>query len=138
MIVSRTHMIWAAFLFALAFILAILIIPIPNDSQEYSHVLYDRHGSLLAAQIASDHQWRFPTKEALPDKFSTCIRYYEDEYFHWHPGINPVSGVKALWINLKEGQIVRGATTLSMQVMRMYRGNRRRNLWQKMIESLGA
>jgi len=138
MIVSRTHMIWAAFLFALAFILAILIIPIPDDSQEYSHVLYDRHGSLLAAQIASDHQWRFPTKEALPDQFSTCIRYYEDEYFNWHPGINPVSGVKALWINLKEGQIVRGASTLSMQVMRMYRGNRRRNLWQKMIESLGA
>lgn len=138
MMIRRKHMGWAAFLLAALILLAILIIPIPDDKQEYSHVLYDRQGNLLAARIASDQQWRFPITEALPDQLSTCIRYYEDEYFYWHPGINPVSGIKALWMNIKEGQIVRGASTLSMQVMRMYRGNRSRNLWQKIIESLGA
>ena len=55
----------------------------------YATVLTDNKGHLLAAKIAKDGQWRFPEVDSIPDKFSTAIRYFEDEYFFWHPGVNP-------------------------------------------------
>jgi len=138
MTLRRKYILWAALLLVGSTVLTILAIPIPDSDQKYSHVLYDRQGHILAAQVASDQQWRFPINTPLPDPLQTCIRLYEDEYFYRHPGINPVSVLKAARVNLREGKIVRGGSTLSMQVMRMYRGNRSRTFWQKTLESLGA
>ncbi len=113
-------------------------LPNPLFKLPYATVLYDKNGVLLGAQIAKDGQWRFPLSDSLPEKYKQCVVAYEDAYFYKHPGVNPVSLVKAAYQDVRAGKIVRGGSTLTMQVMRMARGNRPRNMYQKMIEMILA
>jgi penicillin-binding protein 1C len=104
----------------------------------YSTIIYDEHNELLGAHIAKDGQWRFPYSDSVPDKFKTCIIFFEDEYFHRHIGINPVSLSKAFVKNNKSGKIKSGGSTLTMQVARLMRKNKSRTYWEKFIEILLA
>jgi penicillin-binding protein 1C len=108
----------------------------PNElfNVSYSTILSDENGELLAAKIAEDGQWRFPTIDSIPTELEQCILYFEDEYFHYHPGINPVSTFRAMNQNLEAGKIISGGSTITMQVIRMSRNNPKRNYWEKLIE----
>ena len=92
----------------------------------------------MGARIAKDEQWRFPISDSLPEKFTKAIITKEDKYFHYHLGVNPVSLLRALWLNIKEGKVVSGASTLSMQVIRLSRGNPPRTVWEKCYEIILA
>lgn len=113
-------------------------LPDPLFKVSYSTVLEARDGTLLGARIAQDEQWRFPLSDSIPDKFQTCLRLYEDEFFFKHPGINPISLGKAFIQNVQAGRIIRGGSTLSMQVIRMALGNSHRTYLQKCKELLLA
>lgn len=117
-------------------IILFFLIPIPDPlfSDPYCTILESRKGELLSAKIAKDGQWRFPEGQEMPEKFSTCIRLFEDEYFYYHPGINPVSMIRAVNQNWKAGKIVSGGSTLTMQIVRMARKGKARTVWQKIIE----
>jgi penicillin-binding protein 1C len=104
--------------------------------EPYSTVIESNDGELLAAKIASDGQWRFPENDSIPDKFKKCIVYYEDEHFRYHPGFNPVAMVKAFQQNQKAGKVVRGGSTLTQQVIRLSRKNKKRTYFEKAIEIL--
>ncbi|MFT5668548.1 MAG: penicillin-binding protein 1C, partial [Vicingaceae bacterium] len=106
----------------------------PLFESPYSTVLEDRNGALLSAKIADDGQWRFPQGTSVPEKFSTCIRFFEDEYFYVHPGVNPVSIGRALKQNITAGKVVSGGSTLTMQIARLARKNQKRTVWNKLIE----
>lgn len=101
-------------------------------------VLEDYKGHLLGARIAADGQWRFPEADSIPDKFSRALIEFEDRRFYYHPGIDPISLARALGQNIRGGRVVSGGSTLTMQVIRMSRGNKSRNLWQKCIEAILA
>ncbi len=113
-------------------------LPKPLFEVPYTTVLYDKNGELLGAKIARDGQWRFPHSDSLPYRYIQCVLAYEDAFFYKHPGVNPVSLVKAVYQDVKAGKIVRGGSTLSMQVIRMARGNRSRNVYQKLVEIILA
>ncbi len=110
-------------------------LPMPDfRAQSYATVLEASDGSLLGARIADDGQWRFPKADSVPGKFMQALLLFEDEYFYQHPGINPVSILKALRKNLAAGKVKRGGSTLSMQVIRMARNNPARTLSEKLLE----
>ncbi|MEI8593829.1 penicillin-binding protein 1C [Photobacterium sp. Hal280] len=44
---------------------------------------------------------------------------YEDRWFYWHPGFNPVSVIRAAWQWASNGHVVSGGSTLTMQVARL-------------------
>lgn len=113
-------------------------LPRPLFDKPLSTVLYDRDGMLIAAHIANDGQWRFPEPDSIPEKFIKSIIYYEDQYFYYHPGVNPVSILKALVQNLKAGEIVRGGSTITLQVIRMSRGSKKRTVLAKFLECFMA
>ena len=113
---------------------AFFLLPVVSFDDPTATVLTDREGTLLAARIAEDGQWRFPPSDSVPYKFATAVRLYEDEYFFRHPGVNPFSLVRAAWQDLRAGRIVSGGSTLTMQVVRLARGARRRTLLNKMVE----
>ncbi len=100
----------------------------------YCTVITDRNGILLGAKVASDGQWRFPARDSVPEKISKAAIAFEDRYFRYHPGVNPVSMFHALVSNIKSGHIVRGGSTISMQTVRLYRKNKARTFWEKAIE----
>lgn len=103
----------------------------------YSTVVLSRDGEVLGARIASDGQWRFPLDAEIPEKLKTCIIYFEDEYFHYHWGVNPISIGKAFVSNIKAKRVVRGGSTITMQTVRLAR-REARTIWEKMIEAVWA
>lgn len=119
-------------------LLAILIIPIPGYKPTFSRQIYTSNNELISATVSSEQQWCFPLDEDLPPNLKTSIILYEDEYFRFHPGINPVSVIKSAWLNLKSGKTVRGASTLPMQLMRMKNKNSVRSWRNKIWEALSA
>ncbi len=129
---------WKLITFLPAIIFLVYPLPDPLFQVSYSTVLEANDGSLLGARIARDEQWRFPVADSIPEKFRHCLRLYEDEYFYQHPGVNPVALGKALVQNVRAGKVVRGGSTLSMQVVRMARGATRRTYLQKVKELLLA
>ena len=125
---------------SLVVILAVLFVfslPSPLFTTPYSTVVSDREGLLLGARIANDGQWRFPLETEVPEKLEKALLTFEDEYFYYHFGINPFSIAKAFAQNIKAKRIVRGASTLTMQTIRMAR-NKPRTLWEKCIEAVLA
>lgn len=115
-----------------------IILPHPLFSDPLSTVVYDRNETLLGARIAADGQWRFPQADSLPPKYIQALIHYEDRHFYAHPGIYPPSILRAVYQNIQQGKVVSGGSTLTMQVMRMARKNRDRNILQKIIESVLA
>ncbi len=110
----------------------------PSFNTPLSTVVEAADGSLLGARVAADGQWRFPAPDSLPDKYVTCLINYEDRWFRWHPGVNPVAVVKALADNIRAGETVRGGSTITMQVARLARSNPERTYSGKVIEMLSA
>ena len=122
---------------ALAFILLLVYyfsLPGILFEEPYSTVIESNDGELLGAKIARDGQWRFPANDSIPDKFKKCIVYFEDEHFYQHFGFNPVAMVKAIQQNRTAGKVVRGGSTLTQQVIRLSRKNKKRSYFEKAIE----
>ncbi|WP_420571053.1 penicillin-binding protein 1C [Kordia sp.] len=103
-----------------------------------STVIESREGVLLGAKIADDGQWRFPKLDTVPKKFEICIVQFEDEYFYNHPGFNPISIAKALWQNIQSGEVKRGGSTLTQQVIRLSRKGQKRTYIEKCKEIILA
>ena len=116
----------------------VLLSPLPRFKAPLSTVVEADDGSLLGARIADDGQWRFPSSGKVPVKFEKSLLTFEDSWFYWHPGINPISIFKALIRNIKEGEIVSGGSTITMQVARISRGNKKRSYSEKIIEMFSA
>lgn len=98
----------------------------------------DRDGKPLRYFLAADGMWRFPLSldEISPDLTAALVDS-EDRHFFLHPGINPFSVLRALWINVRHGRIVSGASTIPMQVARLA-DPRPRTMGAKIIEALRA
>jgi penicillin-binding protein 1C len=124
--------------FFVLLILYTIWLPKKLFTDSYSTIVYDEHNELLGAHIAKDGQWRFPYSDSIPDKFKTCITFFEDEYFFKHLGVNPVSLSKAFVKNSRSGKIKSGGSTITMQVARLMRKNQARTYWEKCIEILLA
>lgn len=103
----------------------------------YSTVVADRHGELLGARIASDGQWRFPSRHTVPEKIRVCLTEFEDRHFYRHWGVNPLAIGRAAVQNLKQKRIVSGGSTLTMQTVRLAR-SRPRTFGEKFIEMIWA
>ena len=103
----------------------------------YSTVVEDKNGELLSATIANDGQWRFPPSDSIPYKFRTAIRLFEDEYFNYHPGFNPLSLLRAFRQNWQSAKVKSGGSTITMQLIRISR-RKQRTYWQKVIELILA
>lgn len=113
-------------------------LPDPLFAAPLSTVLLARDGTLLGARIADDGQWRFAPAGPVPEKFRRALIAYEDKRFERHPGVDPLAMARAIRLNLQQGRIVSGGSTLSMQVIRLARGERRRGYVEKLIETLLA
>jgi len=122
----------------LLFIIGGFFVPRPLFDTSYSTVLESNDGQLLGARIAEDEQWRFPSVDSIPQKYETCLLHFEDRFFYSHPGINLFSIGRAIIQNIKAGAIVSGGSTLTMQVCRLARSQKRRSVKNKLIEMFWA
>ena len=116
-------------------------LPEPLFSSYYSPALYDRNGKLLGAMAAFDGQWRFPAqhgKGAVNEKFALALIEAEDKRFRNHTGIDFFALGRALIQNLRSGKIISGASTITMQTIRLSRPGSRRTILGKAVEAVLA
>ena len=113
-------------------------LPQPLFNSPYSSILLDRNNQLLEARIASDEQWRFPPSETLPSSYIKAVLLFEDKRFYTHSGVDFLALGRATLQNIKAKEVVSGASTLSMQVIRLASDNQGRTLSTKLIETLQA
>ena len=125
-------------IFTVLLIIYFFCLPDPLFRDPSSTVIESKNGDLLGARIAEDGQWRFPESDSVPEKFEQCILHFEDEYFYYHPGFNPVSVAKAMVHNLKAGRVIRGGSTITQQVIRLSREGKRRTYVEKFVEIILA
>ena len=103
-----------------------------------SAVLTASDGTLLGARISSDGQWYFPPADSVPAKFARSIICYEDKRFRRHIGIDFLSAGRAVVQNVRSRRVVSGASTITMQVIRLSRPDKPRNLFEKLWEAVLA
>ncbi|HMX93722.1 MAG TPA: transglycosylase domain-containing protein, partial [Elusimicrobiota bacterium] len=115
-------------------LLSIAALPRPLFREPTSTVLLGRDGGLLAAKIAADQQWRFPALDRVPAKFKIAAIQFEDRRFERHWGVDPFAVARALREAVRRRRVTSGASTLSMQVIRLARGNPPRTVPEKIWE----
>lgn len=88
--------------------------------QDFAQIVTDRNGNVLRAFPDSKGVWRYHTwvRQVDPDYIQALIAY-EDRWFYYHPGVNPLALLRAAWQNWQCQCIVSGGSTLTMQVARL-------------------
>ena len=103
-----------------------------------SVVVYDRNGKILRGFTAPDEMWRINARiDEVSPRLRAAVLNYEDRWFRFHPGFNPISIIRAGITNAKAGQILCGGSTITMQVARMMEP-KPRTIKSKLIELVRA
>lgn len=93
--------------------------PLPKE-QSFARVVADRHGKPLRFFADNRGVWRYPiTQDEVSPRFIEALLAYEDRHFYQHPGINPFALLRAAGQYLRNGYVVSGGSTLTMQVARL-------------------
>lgn len=103
-----------------AVLLLDLVFPPPIPPSDRGAVVVARDGTPLRTYTSADGMWRQPvTPEQVSPLYLQALLGYEDRWFYWHPGVNPVALARAAWQWQRSGRIVSGGSTLTMQVARI-------------------
>jgi penicillin-binding protein 1C len=112
------------------------LLPQPLFDVPLSYVAEARDGTLLSARIAQDGQWRFPPATTVPAKFKRALLVYEDKRFEQHIGVDALALARAVKLNLQQGHVVSGGSTLTMQLSRLaLHSGDQRTLGRKLTET---
>lgn len=104
----------------------------------YSTQIKDQKGELLHAFLSTDDKWRMHAgREEITPLLSQTFLFKEDRYFRYHPGVNPLAIARAIAGNVLTGRKISGASTITMQVVRML-DPRPRTYRSKLIEVWNA
>lgn len=94
--------------------------PVPGRDAPYAAIVVARDGTPLRAFPDRAHVWRHPVAlEDVSPFYLEALIAYEDRMFWRHPGVNPLALARAGWQWWREGRIVSGGSTLTMQVARI-------------------
>ncbi|GAA4849913.1 penicillin-binding protein 1C [Algivirga pacifica] len=120
-------------------ILIVLHLAFPfKPSISYSTVYTSREGSVLGATLNNTDKWRMEVQlEDVSEELITAILFKEDRFFYYHLGVNPLSIIRALSNNILQQKVTSGASTISMQVVRLLTP-KPRTLGNKIIEAIHA
>lgn len=136
-IVKRT--LAAVALLALALV-ALRLYPKPAlaDSIPHSTAIYAQDGTLLRITLAQDAQYQLwePYQDIQPNAIE-AIKLYEDRYFDWHFGVNPIALLRGM-VRTYSGGSRQGASTITMQLARSLYGIDSRSVAGKLNQILAA
>ncbi len=104
----------------------------------YSTAVFSADSTLIGARIAADGQWRFKNDLKVPLKFKKALIRFEDKRFYYHPGFDIIGLFRAIKQNIVTGKFVSGASTITMQVVRLSKKNPPRTVWNKLKEIIVA
>lgn len=131
----------AAAVLALATRLSVRDFPPDLDSLDGTAVkpqVLARDGTPLSYTLTND--WNTTDLVPLsqvPTLLKTAFIVAEDQHFYEHHGVDWPARFAALWLDVRQGAAVRGASSITEQVVRMVHP-RPRNLWSRWVEGFEA
>ncbi|MBR1380723.1 MAG: penicillin-binding protein 1C [Alphaproteobacteria bacterium] len=98
----------------------LFIVPPLLGDVHFSRAYYDRNGTLMRLTLSADEKYRTftPLNEISPTLRRATI-LYEDKYFYYHFGINPIAIIRATMAYMRGQPHPAGASTITMQVARI-------------------
>lgn len=121
-------------------VVALRLYPKPAlaDLIPHSTAIYAEEGTLLRLTLASDAQYQLwtPLSEIQPNAVA-AVKLYEDRYYSWHCGVNPVALLRGIWRTLFDGSR-QGASTITMQLARGLYGINSRSIAGKFKQIVAA
>jgi penicillin-binding protein 1B len=76
--------------------------------------------------------------EEVPPLLPAALKAVEDRKFDTHHGVNPLAILRALFVNVRAGQVEQGGSTLTQQLVKSYFLDSRRTLRRKAEEAVMA
>lgn len=97
------------------------LFPLPLPSKNSASVLVTaRDGRPLRAFASENGVWRYPVKvDEVSPLYLEALIGYEDRYFYYHAGVNPFAMARAATQGARNGRIISGGSTITMQVARI-------------------
>lgn len=128
-----------AVLFVVAVVVAALLWPLPDRLERRDSVVVEYHdGEAAHVFLSADDKWRIdPSLDRIDPAYVEALVALEDERFWFHPGVDPIAVVRAAASNARHGEVVSGASTVTMQLVRILEP-RPRTLRSKLIEAFKA
>lgn len=124
---------------ALWALLRFLLIPPLLDNTDFSRAYYDRNGQLLRLTLTHDEKYRvFTPLHEISPYVQQAVILYEDKHFFYHPGINPVSLVRAFKQYATNTHHPVGASTITMQVARLKHNINTKTVAGKLLQIAAA
>lgn len=129
--------VWAISISLAALLLLDFVFPF-RVKPSYSTLIEATDGSMLHAFLNEEDKWRLYTElDEISPTLRKTLLFKEDRWFYWHPGVNPVAVVRALFNNTTTGRRTSGASTITMQVVRLLEP-RPRTYANKLVEIVRA
>lgn len=76
--------------------------------------IYDRNGK-VASQLSSSNMTPMPLEE-IPTNLQNAMIAIEDQRFYEHSGIDPLGILRALFQDIKNGDLAEGGSTITQQL----------------------
>ena len=97
--------------------------------------LIDRHGERIGHVSGHGENREMVSLEEVSPHFIAALLAREDSRFHSHGGVDWFGVLRAAVRNAREGEIVQGASTITMQLARNTWGMREKTLQRKLLEA---
>ena len=75
---------------------------------------------------------------AMPRTLIDAVLATEDRRYYQHVGVDPLAIARALWANLRSGEVVQGGSTITQQLAKNLFYSRERTAFRKIKEALAA
>lgn len=109
--------------------------PLPTPEHFRTSNLYDEKERPLGPIVQGEHREPIRLSE-VPQAMINATLAAEDKTFFTHHGFSPSGITRAIWANLKQGQIVQGASTITQQLARNFYLTHDRTWSRKLKEAL--
>ncbi len=107
-------------------------------ARNHAVLVTDSEGRVLRGFMTSDGAWRLPVApDDVDPLYLRMLVAYEDKRFYGHAGVDPFAVLRAGWQWAESGAIRSGASTITMQTVRLLEP-RPRTMASKLVETMRA
>ncbi|MEP1789522.1 penicillin-binding protein 1C [Reichenbachiella sp.] len=109
------------------------------SDKDYSRIVYSRDKSVLRITLSGDDKYRlYSHVNSAGPLIKEAILLKEDQYFYYHPGVNPIATLRAIYETYIKRDVKMGGSTITMQVARLQFGLKTRNVLGKLKQMFYA
>lgn len=109
------------------------------QKQEYSIRVYDRNNNLIQITSVKDGLRReYTPLEKIPEEIQKTFILAEDKRFYFHHGVDYFAALNAFFQNSSSKKIIRGASTIPMQLSKISEPITEHNFKRKLKDVLNA